>query len=386
MSNIVEKVTDFNEELKFNGKLCPSAGSLFFLLDDDKLLFISATQQIYTLDALAAFIWCLLEDRRNPAEICQALAANGVDPRVAEEQLSAAIKQWLQIGAVYLDYSDVGTLPHSLTFEMVGFSVRMEFETESLKNSIALVFGDSTSERDSERELSGCILQILEKDGTACVLRDKASIILCPVFELAVCLKAYVIQRILDGRTGDIAFHSAMLVHLGKALLISGAPGEGKSTLAARLIEEGYEYAGDDVALITPNGETKGLPFPITLKSGSWNLINRFRPDLDSLAIHARPDSMRLRFLWPAKVTHEASPVAWCIFIRRIPAGDATIAPLRKSDALQRLMESSCAQGEKLTLESCLALRHMFTKADSFELVYSDLESAKEAIMSTCHA
>jgi hypothetical protein len=382
MHNFFEKETHFSEELNFNGKLCPSAGSLFFLLDDDKLLFISATQQIYTLDALAAFIWCLLEDRRNPAEICQALIANGVTPRVAEEQLSAAIKQWLQIGALYFDYSDVGTLPHSLAFEIAGFNVRMEFETESLKNSIALVFGRSPS----ERELSDCILQILEIDGTACVLRDKASILLCPVFELAACLKAYLIQRILDRRAGDVAFHSAMLSYVGKALLISGAPGAGKSTLTARLLEEGYEYAGDDVVLIAPNGKAEGLPFPITLKSGSWSLVNRFRPEIDSLAIHGRPDAMRLRFLWPDKIAHGALPVSWCIFIRRAPTGDTTISRLSKSDALQRLIESSYSQGEKLTLELCLALRHMITNADSFELIYSDSDSAKKAIMSTCHA
>jgi hypothetical protein len=381
MRNTESKITDFDQELQFNGKLCPSKGTLFFMLDDDKLLFFSDTQQIYTLNDSAAYIWCLLEDRRNLVEIADAMVANGMAPETAGEQLSAAIKHWLQLGVLYFDYSGVGTLAHTVNFEMAGFSVKMEAETESLKNSIALVFGEGHSE-----SLPDCILQILEIDGTACVLRDKASIILCPVFELAACLKAYLIQRILDRRAGDVAFHSAMLSRIGKALLISGAPGAGKSTLTARLLEEGYEYAGDDVVLIAPNGKAEGLPFPITLKSGSWNLVNRFRPEIDNLAIHGRPDSMRLRFLWPDKIAHGELPVAWCVFIRRTPTGEATISRLSKSDALRRLIESSYSQGEKLTLELCLALRHMITNADSFELIYSDSDSAKKAIMATCHA
>jgi hypothetical protein len=218
------------------------------------------------------------------------------------------------------------------------------------------------------------------------VLRDGMITFCCPTSELIPQLKAYTTEHILARHVNDVAFHAATLVRNGKALLISGAPGAGKSTLAARLLEEDFEYAGDDIALIQPDGEARGIPFPITLKSGSWEFISRFRPELDRLSIHDRPDSLKVRFLKPRKIAlHTASPVAWIIFIRRPSHGGALLAPLSKSEAMQKLIESSYSPRGKLTLESCHALRQTITGAKSFNLTYSDPESAKDAIMAGCY-
>ncbi|WOH56115.1 MULTISPECIES: hypothetical protein [Bradyrhizobium] len=45
-------------------------------------------------------------------------------------------------------------------------------------------------------------------------------------------------------------------------LLLCGQPGAGKSTLALELVDAGFQYAGDDVALIGADGTICGIHLP----------------------------------------------------------------------------------------------------------------------------
>jgi len=62
----------------------------------------------------------------------------------------------------------------------------------------------------------------------------------------------------------EAAVHQASCVAIGRrALLIEGAPGSGKSSLALALIDRGAELVGDDGVLLEPRGaELWALPPP----------------------------------------------------------------------------------------------------------------------------
>ncbi len=102
MSNTVDNLRSFIEEDQFSRKLCPADGTLFFVMEDDKLLFFQDIQKIFKLNDLAAYIWCLLEDRRSLSEISEALIANGMTAEAAREHLSAAIEQCYRSGRCLL--------------------------------------------------------------------------------------------------------------------------------------------------------------------------------------------------------------------------------------------------------------------------------------------
>jgi Coenzyme PQQ synthesis protein D (PqqD) len=60
---------------------------------------------MYALNDLAAFIWCQLEERRTPNEICADLIAGGISRNSAREYVYEAVRAWLRNGILRLEHS-----------------------------------------------------------------------------------------------------------------------------------------------------------------------------------------------------------------------------------------------------------------------------------------
>ena len=68
--------------------------------------------------------------------------------------------------------------------------------------------------------------------------------------------------------------HGAAIGRSGKAVILMGKAGSGKSTLTALLQKHRWQYLSDDISMIdTINQELIPLPFVQAIKSGSWSLI-----------------------------------------------------------------------------------------------------------------
>src|SRR3954468_20656154 len=76
----------------------PVARASFSLLDDRPVLFSEASQKIYELNQVAAYIWCCLLDNKRTETICAYLTNFGLDPVTARDHLSQAIQRWFKLG------------------------------------------------------------------------------------------------------------------------------------------------------------------------------------------------------------------------------------------------------------------------------------------------
>jgi len=73
--------------------------------------------------------------------------------------------------------------------------------------------------------------------------------------------------------------HAAVVARAGRVAILAGAPGAGKSTLCAALIQRGWRLFSDEMALVSlSTGEIMPLPRPVSLKNESIDLIRRFAP------------------------------------------------------------------------------------------------------------
>jgi Coenzyme PQQ synthesis protein D (PqqD) len=363
--------------------LRPADGVFFFLFCDQKAIFSEPAQEIYALNDTAAYIWCRVEEHATADSICKELTISGVSPDRAKKYLDQALHNWRKLGLLE-ENCDLGSQPiyveRTFNISIAGFNATVRVATERLARSLTLF-----DHQIMPVENCGHVFDVGEADGLVHVFHNKRHVICCDAIELAPAIKAYLTELIVALSPPNVVFHSACLVRGEKSLLISGRPGAGKSTLALRLVEAGFEYSTDDIVLLAPDGRAMGVPFAPAVKPGAWDIVNQFRPDLKGAIVHRRPDGKRVRYLKPNRIARSGGiSVGWIIFIRRT-GGPTRLKPLGQIEVMRRLMEGSYSPGGRLNLAMCKALKQMVAHAESFELIYSDLADANHAIVCLCN-
>src|SRR4029077_13184498 len=90
---------------------------------------------------------------------------------------------------------------------------------------------------------------------------------------------------------------------------LAGTTESGKSTFAAGLVGQGYDFLADDlIALSEPNGTIVPWPLPLSIKQGSIDIVGAHHPQLAE-AVSYRTKGVEARMLIPAASAWDADPV-----------------------------------------------------------------------------
>lgn len=359
--------------------LRPAANAAFALLDGRPVLFSETAQKLFELDQIGALIWCkLAQDASSLDDIYRELEGRGIDEPSARQFTRQAIDEWIDRALLNFEWRTSTDCELSANLGRRGITVRAA--NGALLDELAPLF--CASDRGTvENEI---FVDIIEFDGQVFFRGEDACIHRCQAERFVPAVKAYVTERIIQGDRSAFALHAASLARGRMGLLLCGQPGAGKSTLTLQLMDAGFEYAGDDVALINTDGTVCGVPFPVTVKSGSWELLSGLHADLPRLKTYCRPDGALVRYV-PAPGVHEGNLlVDWIVFLNRVPNGSAELAQLDQCDSMRRLIESSFAVDGKLSLPGFAALKRIVTHASSFELTYSESTQARRLLTDLC--
>ncbi len=362
-------------------ELRPAAGTLFALIDRSPVLFNEDTQKLFELNDIAAFIWCTLHDGMALETIGNQLVARGFSYIDAHASVCDALDQWLRAGLL---------VPH-IDEAVSAFSAMVGRHHIEIRSSDAVVLGFlrslfiTTSLLDGQVDARFTVYRVRD---TIIVVCDGRKAFDCSISTLAPTFRAYVIQHLLlagDGR--DVIFHAAAVTWRGDGMLISASPGMGKSTLAMHMLDAGFGFATDDVVLIAPTGEIRGVSFAPTIKSGSWPLIGSFRPDVGDVSIHDRLDGCAVRYLDVGPSFHNGPvQVKWIIFLERVPGGSKpALTPLSELDTLQQIVRASFAKHRRLSSDGFCMLKNMVSRTVAFVLHYGEAADAAGKLIELCN-
>jgi HprK-related kinase A len=183
-----------------------------------------------------------------------------------------------------------------------------------------------------------------------------------------------------------LILHAAVVERDGRAALLPGPPGSGKSTLCAGLVHRGWRLLSDELALVHPTTLTIApLARPISLKDESIDVIKSFASGVvvgprsahthKGTVAHVRPPAESV-----ARAAETARP-GWIIFPSYIARTLAELRPISKAQTFFRVAESGFNYGV-LGQAGFEALSTLVDHSDCYEFSYGDLEEAVAAFKS----
>lgn len=180
-----------------------------------------------------------------------------------------------------------------------------------------------------------------------------------------------------------LKLHAAVLEKNGKALVMPGAPGSGKSTLCAALSLRGWRLLSDEHALISIE-DNMLVPVcrPVSLKNQSIQVIRDFEPSViygpmcedthKGTVVHMKPDSHAL------EMDDSPAKPGWIVFPKYVPDGDTRLT--------ERIRETSfLGAGDQsfnyslLGIKGFHAMSRLIEESQCFNFSYSDLDEAVDS-------
>jgi HprK-related kinase A len=181
-----------------------------------------------------------------------------------------------------------------------------------------------------------------------------------------------------------LIFHSAVVEKAGRAAILAGPPGSGKSTLCAALLGRGWRLLSDELALLDPpRGWLLPIPRPVALKGASIELIEGLLPHLRIGRVFAPTHKGTLAHLLPPieaveRQAERALP-GWVVFPTHAENADTRLVPLRKAAAFLRL-ETNCFNYPALGRSAFDASSRLIEAAECYELPFAHAMAAAELV------
>ena len=379
-----------------------------FLFGEEGLVHSNHSRKIYWLNALGVFIWLNLEEGKSRDEILSACSSQGI---THTEELYALIDELSELfsKSELMDKESQEDSIHEHWLDKISFNAnkgmssdykildigfQFQFPDKSIENMFQAIleqFRISTDE--SLRENKKIQIGILDKNAGLYQIEINHFLFSWEIPRSR--LLSFLLDRIrklaFSFSEYHLAIHAAVLAKDDQCIVFPAMSYSGKSTLAASLLKNNYQYLSDEIAVLDEQFYVRPLPLGLGLKQGSWSVLDEFLPELGETEPLERWDGVPMKYLgvWYQEgmdalaLSQERKEVSSLIFPCYTKDAVANLSSISAPSALHELFQAGYTEGRSLCLESCRALIHWLNHIPKFKFVYDDLNLARECLAKT---
>ena len=185
-------------------------------------------------------------------------------------------------------------------------------------------------------------------------------------------------HRKLDSEPSLVHLHAASVARGGRAVILAGRSGDGKSTLTAKLIQAGWEYVTDEqVTFDERDRNVIPYPRPLTLRQGVWDLFEGIGGERRENDYHRVETT--LAELGATAARGPVEPVLLLAPQYRALETDQLLGFRSCADVVEFLV-SCCHDVERMGHRACAALVDLASRCSAVRLHFSDVDHAVEMV------
>jgi hypothetical protein len=361
-------------------KLRLRRGSRVELFRDSAVLFSERGQQLHRLEGASVVLALLLQESATFSQLVSEIVRGGREPDVAEQWARTFLDQLAGKGVLEtVGVTRPSWSPFHQRFAIGPVHFALDYGTDEHYRTIAPLFEhlELSALTDPHRiqlgEFGANLLRLQEDDDSA---------LLIPRDQLALWLKAILLERLFASDRILVALHAAFLSRGGEGLLVLGSPGAGKSTLSLALLSRGFDYGSDDLTLVDEEAGAIGVAFAPAVKKGAWPIAKELGVELFPASPVVRPDGQQVRFGRVACLRSSAPrSIGLIVSLSRNAGGKPELSPMMPHVALAELLSEARSRSGQCSAPLMSALADLVRGAHSYRLHYSEAVEAADLIM-----
>ena len=377
-SSSYENTKPINIQFQLEGRVS------FLRLDNRLAVFSEQLQKIFELNDTSAYLASCIADKPTMPQLIHQLQRQGLTPPQALNTIKQFVIPWSRAKLVSAFVSTNNLEPTKTVFiAIAGRNVALHFYDRTLANRVLPVFSHL---KTRSRRAAG-IFHLVNSDALTYIFQDRKSAQVMELDQAAPALKGMLTDSLLARDEHTLALHCAMLLRGGQALLLTGPPGAGKTTLTLELLASGFKYAADDITLLMSDGRVRGFSYAPALKSGTWELSKKLPFQLSNIPIHKRMDGKWVKYVSQVKLGKQMSvPVKWIAILRRNGAGSTRWQSVDVATTLKELIKGAHARDASLNDSQLRILIKMIGRTTAGILEYADAKEAARMLEKKCEA
>ena len=188
-----------------------------------------------------------------------------------------------------------------------------------------------------------------------------------PLVEIRRAVRYHTTRAFVEARPERFWIHAAAACRDGRAVLVAGSRGRGKSTLVTSLVRMGWRYLTDE-ALPVDMTDDQALPFPLTpnVRVGpSGDLAPEAVVSLDKREVELGPDA----------ICRTAVRITELAFVRYVPGAAAALTGTTPGTAALELLEG-CLNYPRLGPRAVRYAADLAGRLPATRVTFGDVEDA----------